>query len=183
MGGEELTTALVQYEDARACEQRGDLNSAAVGYENTLRLDPDFAAARRPLAVLLVRLGRQKESLQFFRAELQAGSDGEKWLSNLIVEAMQRPNLTLAGDLAAILTTLQRGSEWHTEWPCEPLTRIRDAQISLAKLRHDIDQFRYLRKTGALDDGFDEIIQGYVDTVYRLDGLGNNGRVPRPSRR
>lgn len=176
--GETITAALALHERASACEQRGDLDGAAVGYEEALRLEPDLRAARRQLAVLLVRLGKKDASLGLCRAELQASDDGEKWLSERIVEAMQRTDLSLAGDLAAILAVLQRGSEWYPGRPGERPPRIREAQLSVPKLRHDIDQFRYLREIGALDAGFDEIIQAYLGTVDRVAGLGNNARVP-----
>ena len=178
MGAEPLTGALAQKERASACERRGDFNGAAIGYEKALRLDPDLRDARRRLAVLLVRLGRQEEAVELCRAELQAGGDGARWLSDLIVRAMEETDLSWAGELAAILAAGQWGSEWYPGPPGNPPRRIQDAQMSLPKLRHDIEQFRYLREIGVLDDGFDEIIQEYMDTVGHLAHLGNNARVP-----
>jgi hypothetical protein len=175
MGRAELRTALAEYERASISEQAGDLAAAARGFDDAIRLDPHFRAARRRLAILLARLGRHNESLKAFGAELR-DNGGEEWMINLIVEAMRRPDLSLAGELAGILAALQRGSEWNggRERP----SPIADAKISLPKLRHDIGQFRYLRELGVLDESFDEIIQGYVDTVNRFADLGNNARVP-----
>jgi hypothetical protein len=175
---EKQAAALALYERARASERRGDYNGAVLAHEQALRLDPNLRTARRQLAVLLARLGRQEESLNLCRGELEAGTDGEKWLSNLIVDAMQCTDLSWAGSLAAILTILQRGSEWHPRRPGYRPPPVPDVQLSVPKLRHDIAQFVYLREIGVLDDGFEEIIREYADILQRCVRLGNNVRIP-----
>jgi tetratricopeptide (TPR) repeat protein len=172
-----MSTALARHEWARECEQRGELNLAARGYDEALRLNPDLRAARRGLGAVMVQLGRKEEALSLFRAELEADGDGERWLSELIIEAMERPDLWLAGELASILTVLQRASEWY---PAEPASqpRIPDAKLSVAKLRHDIDQFRHLRQIGVLDDAFEPIIDRYLDAHDRLAALDGDVTIP-----
>jgi tetratricopeptide (TPR) repeat protein len=174
--GSEHGTAALAHERARDCEQRGDLAGAAIRYQEALSLDPERSATRRQLAVVLVRLGRYEEGLALCRAEIQADGDGERWLSDLIVETLQR-DLAFAGDLAAILAALQRGSEWYPGRTGDRPPRRVEAQLSVPKLRHDIEQLRYLRGIGAIDARFDAIIEGYVATLDRLAGLGTNARV------
>ena len=102
----------------------------------------------------------------------------ESGLTNQIVRAMELRDLSLAGNLATKLAMLERASEWYpAEARAQPAGST-DAQLSLPKLRHDIDQFRYLQKIGALDDRFDEVIRAYESTANRLDGLGKDARVP-----
>jgi tetratricopeptide (TPR) repeat protein len=170
------TSALAGYEAARASEERGELEDAADAYEDALRLDPDLRVARRRLATVLVRLGRPEQSVDLFRAELAA--DGERWLTDLIVAAMELPDLSLAGELASLLALLTRGSSWCPPRPGVEPPRVQDAQLSLAKLKHDVDQFRYLRERGVLDAGFDRVIDAYIEIHDRLAALGSNSRVP-----
>lgn len=108
---EEPTTARSAHVYAYAREMQGDLEGAARGYADALRRDPDFRPARRHLALVLVRLGRPHESVALCRAELAEGDSGEAWLSAAIARAMQDVDLSVAGELAAILAALQRGSE------------------------------------------------------------------------
>ena len=102
----------------------------------------------------------------------------EAGLTNQIVRAMELRDLSLAGNLATKLAMLERTSEWYpAEAHAQPAGST-DTQLSLPKLRHDIDQFRYLQKIGVLDERFDEVIRAYESTATRLDGLGNDARVP-----
>jgi|SRR6185436_5236129 len=137
-------------------------------------------ASVRQLAIDLARRGHQRESLELCRAELRT-EDGEKWLSARIIEAMTAADLTLAGNLAAILAALQRGSEWYPprdpgEWP-PTLPRIPDAQLSTSKLLHDLAQLMHLREAGVLGEAFDDVIRGYETTLGRLAGLDVNMRA------
>jgi hypothetical protein len=51
-------------------------------------------------------------------------------------------------------------------------------QLSLPKLRHDIDQFRYLRNRGRLGAEFDAFIAAYGDIADRLFPAGIDARFP-----
>jgi hypothetical protein len=95
-----------------------------------------------------------------------------------IIEAMQSLDLSLAGQLAGSLAALERGSEWYPAPGGEVPPRAHDAQLSAAKLRHDIDQFRYLRELSVLDSAFEEIIEGYTTALERFARLSYDARVP-----
>ena len=174
---ETLSPAMARAEDASASERR-ELEYAVASYTEALRLTPDLRAARRQLAIALSRLGHLAESLETCRVELEAGGDGEKWLTDVIVQAMEYPDLSFAGDMASIWALLHFGSEWYHEGAGLHASSQPDAKLSVAKLRHDLDQFCLLREIGVLDDSFDQIIRGYSDTLDRVSLLGNDWRGP-----
>src|SRR5690242_15280333 len=111
-------------------------------------------APRRAEALRLVGEGRSAEAAALIRAERQAGGEGARWLSDLIVEAMTCPDLTLAGQLASINAALERGSDWWPSWSAGRDAQLSDARLSLPKLRHDLRQLRYLRDNGRIDATF-----------------------------
>lgn len=150
-----------------------DLDCTAIMHPKKLHTGIDLQSIADRSTALLRCFDRERESFELYR-----DVSSEQRLNDLIVEAMQHTDLSLAGDLAAILAMLQRGSRWYWGDTGENLPPIRDAQLSLPKLRHDIDQFRYLHETGILDDSFKKIIQAYIDTTNRLTKLGHNTRVP-----
>ena len=120
--------------------------------------------------------------LDRWRATL-SDEGGRTWMEDGIVRAMQSYDLTSAGKLAAILAAVERGSRWYppglqtdSEWATRP--QPPDARLSIGKLRHDSDQFRYLRQLGVLGAEFDAIVQAYDEIAERLSSIGMNGRVP-----
>lgn len=178
MDAETLSPAFARYESASAPERRGILECAVASYKEALRSGPDLRAARRQLAVALAQLGRLAESLEICRAELAAGGDSEKWLTDVIVRAMEYPDLSFAGDLASIWASLHFGSDWYHEGARLHASTQPDPKLSVAKLRHDLDQFCLLREIGVLNESFDQIIHGYSDTLDRVAHLDNNWRGP-----
>ena len=172
-----LSPAFARAEDASTSERR-ELEYAVASYTEALRLTPDLRAVRRQLAVALCRLGHLAESRETCRVELEAGGDSEKWLTDVIVRAMEYRDLSFAGDMASIWASLHFGSEWYHDDARLHTSSQPDAKLSVAKLRHDLDQFCLLRKLGVLDESFDHVIQGYSDTLNRVSLLGNNWREP-----
>ncbi len=132
---------------------------------------------------MLVRAGRGQESLGLCRSELHASAEGDPWLSDLVVEAMQQHDLTAAGELAQLLAASRWGSRWHPPrttggGALAPPDRVPQAQLSLPKLQHDVEQFGYLRARGVLGREFDAVIGAYQDIAARMEPLGVNVRVP-----
>ena len=120
--------------------------------------------------------------LDRWRAVL-SDEDGRTWLEDGIVRAMQSRDLTSAGKLAAILAAVEHGSRWYppglesdSAWATRP--QPPEARLSIGKLQHDSDQFRYLRRRGVLGAEFDAIIQAYEEIAERLSPIGMNGRAP-----
>lgn len=70
--GQSTTPVRQQFQAAVAAQQRGDLKSAVAGYQQVLKLDPAFAAARASLAAALLTLGRTDESIANYQVALRA---------------------------------------------------------------------------------------------------------------
>jgi hypothetical protein len=134
------------------------------------------SAARRHQVLRLVRCGRQQEAAELCLAILDEEPEGRQWLADEVVAAMEQPDLSVAGDLAAILTAIERGSAWHPSWLGDRARPVADARLSTGKLRHDLDQLLHLRGQGVAVP-LDEIIADYQAALERLAGLGVN-RAP-----
>ncbi|MCD9228648.1 hypothetical protein ACPPTR_12735 [Ralstonia pseudosolanacearum] len=134
-------------------------------------LGADAGEPRRRRVLELVRRGRTQEAAALCLAVLDEEPDGQQWLGDEVVAAMEQAALGFAGDLATILTGLERGSAWHPAWLGGRTRPIANARLSVGKLRHDIDQFEYLRRRG-IDAPLDSIIADYKAALARLSGLG-----------
>lgn len=139
--------------------------------------------SRRSRAVELVRAGRLEESLPFWRAEASSGAEGALWVRSAAVEAMSWRDLTVAGALSSLSAAARWGSRWYptdadglgvVPTPESPPRTL----LSVPKLRHDAEQFAFLRKTGALGAEFDEVIKVYQALADRLEPAGPESRFP-----
>jgi tetratricopeptide (TPR) repeat protein len=165
-----------------ARQAQGDSAGAIEHYRRALQLDSGLRDARRELATLLVRLGRRDESLHLWHAELSDGSEGLAWMDELVSKAMRAGELTLAGEYAAVLAQLRRGSQWYPPRRDEPVLPLpvqsSELFLTIPKLQHDIEQFEYLQRQGVLGDEFTPIIKDYQLVIERLMPKGMNVRVP-----
>ncbi|HEY0640290.1 MAG TPA: hypothetical protein VGD67_21890 [Pseudonocardiaceae bacterium] len=141
---------------------------------------PSAAGERRAVAARLTQSGRFEESLPLWRDELYSGEDGAGWVRAAAVEAMAWRDLTVAGRLAELYAAARWGSRWYPgPATAAPIARRPPrTQLSVPKLRHDIDQFRHLRDRGLLGAEFDEIIGAYAELAERLLPAGIEARVP-----
>lgn len=133
--------------------------------------DAAAGAARRRKAVGFVRCGRQQDAADLCRAIVEEQLGGPQWLADEVVAAMEQPDLGFAGDLAAILTAIERGSAWHPAWMGGRTQPIRDASLSTGKLRHDLQQLLHLRHQQVAVP-LDELIVDYEAALDRLARLG-----------
>lgn len=163
-------------------QQLGGADAPAVDhYLRALHLDPHLRVARRNLAVLLVKLGRQEESLRFWHEELRDGPEGIEWLNALISTAMRDQDLALAGHYAAISSMLRWGSRWYPRVADSALAfpaRGAPVFLTVPKLRHDIEQFEYLQQRGILGEDFTPTVEKYRETIARLSSLNPELRIP-----
>ncbi|HLO94724.1 MAG TPA: hypothetical protein VK195_10420, partial [Burkholderiaceae bacterium] len=102
-------------------------------------------------------------------------ADARRWLERQVVDAMEQAELGPAGELAALLTGMERGSAWYPSWTDGRTRPLPDARLSPGKLRHDIEQLEHLRRLGMrlpLDgqDRIDAVIADYEAALDRLPG-------------
>ena len=95
------------------------------------------------------------EALQRWSREYTRDQRSKAWLQEVVAEAMRSGQLQRAGKAAELYALLRWGAQDHAE--------LRDANIEVPsklpakpylthpKLRHDLEQFAYLRKNGILD--------------------------------
>jgi hypothetical protein len=138
---------------------------------------PDLVA-RRNLAVSLARLGRRAECEALCRDELRTGPAGAAWLLDLLTEAMTAKDLTLAGEYAAIFTALRWGTAWRPRGEGVAAVRAPRVFLSVPKLRHDIEQLRYLQKRGIFGEELTPLVEAYQRAQDRLVARGVEDRVP-----
>lgn len=146
-------------------------------------------ADRRELALSQLTRGDLDSATVLIEAELGSGEAGIAWVTEKIVQAMQADDLRLAGDLAFINARLRYGG--HVRRPVSATNgqasadAAEEAQpayrgtrsLSADKLRHDIDQFRYLCQVGVIQAAdADAVIEQYEEIVRRLQPLGPEAR-------
>lgn len=135
--------------------------------------------SRRATAARLTQEGRFAESLPLWRAEVSSGQDGAKFVRAAAVEAMAWRDLTVAGTLAQLYSMATWGSQWYPGPLADGIpvpSRVPRNQVSLPKLRHDIDQFHYLRAQPGAPSELDEILDAYTELAERLEPIGIEGR-------
>jgi hypothetical protein len=148
---------------------------------STAATHPGLKSARRELAALLLRQGRRREATALCCEEL-AGPDGYEWLQDLLTSALGAHQLAFAGECAAVLAALRWGSRWYPcgldpslpELPVRPAPR----QLTIPKLRHDVEQFLYLQDRGLLGEEFTAVVREYELAIDRLEPLGIQARAP-----
>jgi hypothetical protein len=163
-------------------QRQGDSLGAIACYEAALELNPNLRVARRNLATLLVRLGRQDETLELWHREILTDPKGFDWTQRLVAKALQSPDLKLAGEYAEVLAKLSWASPWYPQRTGGVLQAIpaqtRKTLLTISKLRHDIEQFCYLQRHGVLGEEFTTIIENYQRVIKRLARHGMDVRVP-----
>ena len=145
-------------------------------------MSPVVAAGRRATAARLTQEGRLEESLPLWRAEVASGTEGAAWVRAAAVEAMAWRDLSVAGTLARLYATATWGSRWlsglDADGSIEVPARVPRNHLSLAKLRHDIDQFRHLRDHTGSTIEYGELIDLYTALAERLEPVGFEARRP-----
>jgi hypothetical protein len=126
----------------------------------------------------LARSGQVGRAAELCQTIWDEELEGQRWLIDQIISAMEERDLTFAGNLAAILTGIERGSEWHPVWLGGRIRPIPEARLSVGKLRHDLEQFQYLRHLGICEAPLDKIISDYESAIDRLSHLGIDTRAP-----
>ena len=156
-------------------ELQGRHDDAIAHYRRALALDPVLATARRNLALLLVRIGHGRDAQPLLHQEIEESPDGTRWLHDVISTAMKERDLRFAGELASVLAMLRWGSARYPRDRFVPVPALPPrAFVSVAKLRHDIEQLEYLRPR--LGGEVDPIIASYQRVLERFAARGGDGR-------
>jgi hypothetical protein len=153
------------------------MNSGAAVFTTPAPALVAFSESRRHLMLDLVRSGQMGTAAELCRVILDEDPETRRWLADEIVAAMEKRDLSFAGDLAAVLTGIERGSEWFPAWLGGHIRPVPDARLSLGKLRHDLNQFEHLRRLSVCEAPLGKIISAYETAIDNLSGLGTNSRI------
>src|SRR5262245_34867698 len=121
-------------------------------FEQSAKANSAAGASRRQLLLDFVRNGKMDQAGDLASALLDEELEGRRWLADEIVSAMEGRDLAFAGSLAAVLTGIERGSEWYPLWTRGRTRPVTDAKLSLSKLRHDLSQLDHLREKNICSD-------------------------------
>jgi hypothetical protein len=142
---------------------------------------------RRARALELTRRGEVIAACELLAGELRSGPDAVAWLRNTISRAMQSDDLHFAGELARIGAGLHHGGRALTSnGPASPWTAHAETdgpahdqrELSAGKLRHDVEQLRYLRDAGMVDGSIGAVLATYRQIAAGLDEIGPEARRP-----
>jgi len=175
-------------DDARALHTRaqqreadGDFDAAVTQYWAALHADPQLREARQHLTTLLVKRGRVDDCITLWQTDDLTTADLD-WLDSLSWDAMRTENLPLAGAYGRIFTATRRASDWFpstTGLGRPPVLSHRPpTTLTLAKLRHDVDQLQYLRDREIIGDDFAPVIDAYNTVFNRLHANATSDRIP-----
>jgi len=130
--------------------------------------------ARLPIRDLL-RRGRHAAVREEIAARLRQ-PEGQRWLDDLIGEAITWDDLAQADALvrlvAGLRQTLPEGQA--RDAPAQDPGRL----VSAGKLAHDIEQFEWLATQGLLDDLAADLTAAYARALKRFDGAPGAHRLP-----
>lgn len=158
----------------RAAVRAGRTEQEAHVLSNALRADPQDRAPRRELALLLAASERWDEVLPLLRDELRTGADALAWAPDVLDSALEHSDFSLAERWASLFAQLR----WGTS--SDPAARSA-VPLSVPKLRHDIDQMRYLQQLGLLGTEYSRVIGAYEAVHNRLAAKGPDTREPLDS--
>jgi tetratricopeptide (TPR) repeat protein len=158
---------------ARARELSGDLEGAAAEYGAVARRDPRRrAGALCRLSTVLRRLGRQNTALVAARAALfhdDQSHDAVRAVGQCLKELGRLEEAArLFGQAHEMLRAPSSSAG---------VGRVTFSRTSKAKLRHDIEQFRYLMECGIGHDRFPAIIRDYEELMRTMPPSVSDGQV------
>ncbi|MFJ7157403.1 hypothetical protein ACIQUQ_20950 [Streptomyces sp. NPDC101118] len=163
----------------RACQELGDPEAAVAHHREALRLDPGLRAARQDLTACLLHLGRTEECVDLWHTCDPLDPADLDWLDRQSWLALLDHDLPVAGEYARIHAAVRLGSAWYPRTSPPPRTAAgRDSRLTIAKLHHDIQQFRYLQRRAVLGEEFTGVISAYRETISRLEAAGEYGPAP-----
>lgn len=147
-------------------------------------LDTDAAAtlARRDQITALLAAGGLEACRDLLLDEVLTGPDGIAWCTALAAAVMAADDLPAAAALADLLARVRWGSARRPARrsngralapPVTPPGR----RLSVAKLRHDADQYDLLRRRGLVGPEFDAVIADHRSLADRLAAHGDPDRV------
>ncbi|MGE1153512.1 tetratricopeptide repeat protein [Pseudomonas kitaguniensis] len=158
-----------------ALQAQGHNEDAIGSYTSALRLEPGYVLARANLAYLLAHLyvhtGQYDTARSMWRVLVELYPHDPEVLDNLTSTALRANDLADAGQWALRHAAVTRGSVWHPLPGDIPEVPMPAPKLSRGKLRHDLEQLRYLRdrqlisaQLAAVIDDYDAALQCFNES-------------------
>ena len=160
-------------EVARARELAGDLEGAAVEFRDIAARDPRRRSeALCRLSTVLRRLGRQGTALVSARSALFHDSESHDATRAVGQCLKELGRLEEAAQFLRQAHDMLRAPDTRSG-----IGRVTFSRTSKAKLRHDVEQFRYLMEHGVGHDRFPGIIRDYEELMRTIPPTVADGQV------
>lgn len=160
-----------------SCDGAGASEEAIRCYREALRIDKGHQLARRNLTRLFVRASMSEQARPLLRQELDTGQPGYEWCARAVTDAFAKEDFRSASDIAKIIAELRWGSRWYPQAPAaneeSSFTPRAERSLTVAKLRHDIEQMEYLESRNLLNadtSSYRNVFQSIADRL-RADGI------------
>jgi hypothetical protein len=153
-------------------EAKGDQEAALRCYERALELSPSLTVAQVNLATLLSKLGRAGDAERHWAALARTSPGDSEILGKLIDAALRAGHLETASQYAEEYARVFHG--WGTQSASASRDPVR-AHVSIPKLKHDIEQFSYLRAQGVMPAAMSEFIERYGRVLTIATGQHASG--------
>lgn len=161
-------------------QQLGDISGALLCYRKALELNGSFRLAQINLALLLSEMGLSAEAQQIWSGLAFSYPNDRALLDKIITESLKAGDVSSASVFAERYAFLTRGSRWfcsEADGIQVPEVPFPEPQLSVPKLKHDLEQFSYLRGLGILVDDLANAERAYRRVLERAVSLGDDGRM------
>lgn len=149
----------------------GQLSEATKAFRKGLELDPGNARAWSSLGVVLRQQGKIEEALDSLRKAVELQPEEPDLHTNLGTALVSLDRMDEAVECYATALSLKRRPEWDRETG-ERQRHSQDPNLRFttpAKLRHDLEQYRYLMEKGRLPEPFTQQIARHEEVLQELD--------------
>jgi tetratricopeptide (TPR) repeat protein len=153
-------------------KELGKFDEALASYKQAIALKPDYANAYSNLGVTLQELGKLDEALASYKQAIALKPDFAEAHKNLAMVLIMRGLTESAIQHLQINFELERGAK-----PVKPRHKS-FANISKAKIDHDIEQFEYLAASGYDIKKFSELAAVYKIVLSEIDCVSDTDVVP-----
>jgi len=156
----------------------GRLTTAVLTYRKLLEIDPNDAKAWSSLGMALRRQEKTEEALECLRKAVELAPQVADLHTNLGTALVVLDRMEEAVQCYATAVSLKRRPEWDAEAARRQLPS-EDPSLRFttpAKLRNDLEQYRYLIDLGRLPDSFSEEIARHEEVLRELES-SEGGRV------
>jgi tetratricopeptide (TPR) repeat protein len=159
-----------------ALERQDKFAEAEQAFRATLAIESSFFAARSALSRLLDRQGRSADAVVLLETEAVVSPNDPAVLARLAVYALHAGQHEKAAHFAQRNAQRVYASALWPERGREP-PRSFVGSLKAPKLRHDIEQLRYLQSKGILSDELAPIVAEFERTLSEILPVGDVERV------